>query len=201
MNLTKLVAKLKRRTDSLRKNRLRSRKQRNKFKRTHRRGNLRAAKRYGRAAQRDAKAIRKLKRLIKETNRPSKNFSYSEFDCHNGDTVPTESYAALDHLCEHFLEPLRAKFGAVGVTSGYRPRGYNASIGGATNSVHIYDFPDGRNYRCVAADVHCANGSVEQWASFIRERNPGGLGIYPSSGFIHVDNRDLAGWSRAEWRG
>jgi len=47
-------------------------------------------------------------------------------------------------LCERVLEPIRAHFGPVVVTSGYRTPRLNQLIGGAPNSQHQY---------CEAADI------------------------------------------------
>jgi uncharacterized protein YcbK (DUF882 family) len=201
MNLTKLNRKKARRLLSLRAHRKKAQAQRKKWRKTKKRGYLKAAKKNSQQAKRDAAAIRKINRLIELASRPSPNFRYSEFDCHNGQQVPKAAYSALDHLCRNYLEPLRDEFGPVGVTSGYRPVAYNASIGGATSSVHIYDLADGRNFRMVAADVYCARGNPGQWGAFLSDLHPGGLGIYPGSGFVHVDNRQLAGWPQSRWTG
>lgn len=52
-------------------------------------------------------------------------------------------------LCENVLEPLRARFGPVTVTSGYRSPMANEATGGVTTSFHLYE-----GSRC-AADVTC----------------------------------------------
>ena len=130
--------------------------------------------------------------------RLSKHFTVEEFDCHNGTRVSPREYNGLEYLCKQFLEPLRAKFGAVKINSGYRTRAYNASIGGEPNSFHIYTMHDGNDQ---AADVRCARGTPRQWHAFmagIRARKrggKGGLGLYSS--FVHVDIRDY----KADWRG
>jgi hypothetical protein len=63
--------------------------------------------------------------------RLSKHFTVEEFDCHDGTKVPKRDYKGLQYLCRVYLEPLRKKYGAVHVNSGYRTRAYNARIGGA----------------------------------------------------------------------
>lgn len=50
----------------------------------------------------------------------------------------------LERLCKDFLEPIRARFGPIRVTSGYRCSALNAVIGGSATSAHV----DGR-----AADI------------------------------------------------
>jgi uncharacterized protein YcbK (DUF882 family) len=93
---------------------------------------------------------------------------------------------------------LRKKFGPVHINSGYRTRAYNASIGGASNSYHVYTEHDGNDQ---AADIRCANGSPMQWHTFLagirrtKRNGKGGLGLY--SNFVHVDIRDY----KSDWRG
>ena len=45
--------------------------------------------------------------------------------------------ASLTALCVHVLEPVRAQFGMVAVTSGYRSPAVNKAIGGAKSSQHV----------------------------------------------------------------
>lgn len=130
----------------------------------------------------------------------SAHFDSSEFDCHDGRKVPAAAIPALKELCEHMLEPLRAKYGPCKVLSGYRPRDYNASIGGARFSQHIYDDGPGS----VASDLRFANGTPKQWARSARwrfgfkkvwrARQRGGVGYYPNSGFVHVDSGPRRDW-------
>lgn len=42
-------------------------------------------------------------------------------------------------LCAAILEPIRAKFGPVTITSGYRSPTGNEAAGGVTNSQHLYE--------------------------------------------------------------
>lgn len=156
-----------------------------------------------RARRRHVAAIRFLRKLIgrnrRQVGRMSEHFHVSEFRCTDGTKVPRASYPALRHLCRNYLEPLRARFGAVHVSSGFRTSSYNASIGGASMSLHIYDYP-GREPDAVAADVTCATGTPSEWADFLEGLNPGGLGRY--STFCHVDNRQRVGMSHpARWSG
>jgi uncharacterized protein YcbK (DUF882 family) len=107
-------------------------------------------------------------------------------------------YDGLEYLCRTYLEPLRSKYGRVHVNSGFRTRSYNASIGGASNSFHIYTAHDGNDQ---AADITCAKGGPRDWhrtLNWIRnnKRNgKGGLGLYGR--FVHVDIRDY----KADWTG
>jgi uncharacterized protein YcbK (DUF882 family) len=130
----------------------------------------------------------------------SPHFSRREFDTHDGTRVPAESIPALRHFCVEVLEPLRARFGVCTVTSGYRHPTYNARIGGARRSVHMYGH--GGGIAGVAADVHFALGGTTSWAAaaegLLGKHYPpgGGLGIYPGQ-WIHIDTRSY----RARWVG
>ena len=131
-------------------------------------------------------------------HRLSKNFTVEEFDCHDGTKVQKRDYNGLEYLCKQFLEPLRAKYGAVHINSGYRTPSYNARVGGASNSYHVYTAHDGNDQ---AADITCQKGRPSDWHATLnairnRKRNGrGGLGLYAS--FVHVDIRDY----KSDWRG
>ena len=79
------------------------------------------------------------------------------------ENMPTEAdVERLKALCVMVLEPLRCKFGAMRVTSGYRCQALNKAVGGVKNSQHT---------KGEAADVHCS--SVEQalrMAYYVRDR-------------------------------
>lgn len=157
-----------------------------------------------RARKRHVRAVRFLRKLIgrkrEQAGRMSPNFHVREFATKDGTPVPREAYPALRHLCNDYLEPLRARFGSVHVTSGHRHDAYNAAINGASASLHIYDYP-GRDGDAVAADVVCATGTPDEWAAELAKHHPGGLGVYVRSGFVHVDNRQRVGMPVARWRG
>jgi hypothetical protein len=51
---------------------------------------------------------------------------------------PAEVIERLRVLCNDFLEPLRARFGSLNITSGFRCRNLNTVIGGASDSAHMY---------------------------------------------------------------
>jgi hypothetical protein len=139
--------------------------------------------------------------------RLTRHFIVEEFDSHDGGRVPPEHYAALEHLCDWLLEPLRSDFGAVQVLSGYRTYAHNASVGGARLSVHLLRTPlPGRrtdsSTNAAAADVRCATGAPPQWARWARAerrasdhlatRGRGGVGLYPS--FVHLDTGPARDW-------
>jgi uncharacterized protein YcbK (DUF882 family) len=129
--------------------------------------------------------------------RLSDHFVVEEFDCNDGTKVPSAWYDALKSLCRNHLEPLHAAYGPVTVNSGYRTPSYNASVGGASNSFHIYTAHDTND---PAADVSCAHGSSSQWHAKLDSTRQahyggnGGLGLYPT--FCHIDLRDYpSDWS------
>lgn len=123
----------------------------------------------------------------------SPHFNVREFDCHDGRKVPAAAVPALKKLCLTYLEPLRAEFGPAHVLSGYRPADYNARIGGAKFSQHIYELTPSS----VASDLVFRLGSPALWARFADQLGAGGVGRYDHSGFVHVDNRP----DRARWTG
>ena len=77
---------------------------------------------------------------------------------------PIVARPAMAKLCRVFLEPMRAKFGACYVLAGYRHELYNARIGGARHSQHIYE----DNFECVAADLRFQRGTPAQWAAYAK---------------------------------
>lgn len=98
--------------------------------------------------------------------RPSTHFSWSELTTTSQgqcDNTPTLADAIrLIYLANWVLEPLRAQFGAIQVTSGYRSECVNAAIGGAANSYHR---------KGCAADVYSQEGySAEQMASWLYQQ-------------------------------
>lgn len=152
----------------------------------------------GRRAPKLRKAYARMKALAarlrrKERNRlwASEHFAFAEFDTHDGTPVPLRARRGVKRLCREILEPLRAEFGPCRVTSGYRHRAYNARIGGASNSYHIYDLhPDQP-----AADVSFRRGDPYKWAAAARRLGAGGVGTYPKSGFTHIDLGPRRDWS------
>lgn len=116
-------------------------------------------------------------------NRASPHFAWREFDCRNGVELPEFAHGQVAELAGDFLEPLRGRFGAVRVLSGYRTRAYNQLVGGAPQSFHVYQ----RGRHGVAADVVCARGTAAAWYEWLQRLNPGGLGRYEDH--VHVDTR------------
>lgn len=61
-------------------------------------------------------------------------------------TPPLDAVDRLEELCQTLLEPIRARYGAVRVTSGYRCPDLNRLIGSKDSSQHT---------RGEAADIQC----------------------------------------------
>jgi Peptidase M15 len=131
-------------------------------------------------------------------NKLTANFKATEFYTHDGTPCPTTSRNAMVRLCRDYLEPLRKKFGTAFVLSGYRHEAYNQRIGGARHSQHIYE----HSFENVAADMRFQKGTPAMWAAEAKRLRTkhggkGGIGVYPRSGFVHVDNRNYkADWSQ-----
>ena len=116
----------------------------------------------------------------------SKNFRLSEFRPgeHSYDLI------RLSPQLVNVLEDIRQRAGGqpLHITSGYRPPAYNRKVGGVSNSPHI----DG-----LAADIYSDYISVDRLRDICEAviGDRGGVGYYPTQGFIHVDLRGY----RARW--
>jgi hypothetical protein len=132
-------------------------------------------------------------------NQLTPNFKATEFYTHDGTPCPMRAEKAMIALCRDFLEPMRKKFGQCIILSGYRHERYNAAIGGARHSQHIYE----QSYESVAADIRFRKGTPRTWATEakrlrrVNRKGKGGVGLYVRSGFVHVDNRNYT----ADWTG
>lgn len=94
-------------------------------------------------------------------------------------------------LCQ-FLEKARAKFGPIKITSGNRPPAVNASVGGASNSEHL--FKPG----CGAVDVYPINASCLEFEKWCDKEWPYSVGYGASyRGFVHLGIR--AGRPKIRW--
>jgi len=130
--------------------------------------------------------------------RLSPHFTVEEFDCKDGTKVPAADYAGLTWIAQNYLEPLRAKYGPVKINSGFRTASYNAKIGGASKSYHIYTLRTGNNQAC---DITCSKGGPRDWHRTLsayrqsKRGGRGGLGLYDR--FVHVDTRP----TKADWKG
>lgn len=109
----------------------------------------------------------------------SEHFKLSEFQPRD----PQYRYLRVSPELIKILEQIRAAVGhPLLVNSGYRPKKYNAGVGGAPLSTHI----DG-----LAADISCllipVSTLYEKADALVGDR--GGVGYYPSQEFVHVDVR------------
>lgn len=121
----------------------------------------------------------------------SKNFSRSEFACHDGcgfDLPVPELVARLQALRSLVGRPIY-------INSGCRCKKHNAAVGGVPDSQHLF----GR-----AADVVLTQGgmdSIELAYLLSMAKRPdlfahGGIGVYERAGFLHLDVRGYpARWS------
>ena len=119
-------------------------------------------------------------------------------------SVPPEGLWPFILLTLTVLDRLRDELGVpIQLTSTYRSPVYNGAVGGVRLSQHT-------QFRAI--DFTCSAGRPEEWGRMLRSYrsqsfvNPhtgdafafrGGIGTYPSKGFVHVDTR---GWD-ADWSG
>jgi uncharacterized protein YcbK (DUF882 family) len=91
-----------------------------------------------------------------------------------------------DDLRAHFGKPCR-------ILSSYRSPAYNKAVGGAPLSQHLRF-----NALDITIDGISPQRVYDKLLEWRREgRFTGGLGLYPSSGFVHIDTRG----TNAAWRG
>ena len=94
-------------------------------------------------------------------------------------------------LCQ-FLEKARTKFGPIKITSGNRPPAVNASVGGVSNSEHL--FKPG----CGAVDIYPINASCLELEKWCDKEWPYSVGYGASyRGFVHLGIR--AGRPKVRW--
>jgi hypothetical protein len=124
----------------------------------------------------------------------SKNFHLSEFTTSQtaarrriDNTPPPAVIKALTDLCTHVLEPVRAHFGPVRVSSGYRSPALNRAVGGSKTSQHVLG---------QAADIECpgvSNAELARWIARNTDFDQLILEFYtpgqPNSGWVHVSWR------------
>ena len=122
------------------------------------------------------------------------NFTYSEL-CNGGQEarrfVAQDQCDIATEICE-YLEKLRDKFGPIKITSGHRPPAINASVGGASQSEHLYQVG------CGAVDIYPVNGRGQEMENFCDQDWPYSVGYGMSyRGFVHLGIR--AGRPRVRW--
>jgi hypothetical protein len=96
-------------------------------------------------------------------------------------------------LCQ-FIEKARAAFGGKPaiITSGYRPPAVNKSVGGASQSEHLYDAPG-----VGAVDFYLEGVPVKELQDWADRAWPYSLGYGAPKGFIHIGKRK--GGPRVRW--
>jgi len=119
----------------------------------------------------------------------SANFSWHEFNCHDGTPVPDIYKGNIVKLVGDVLQPLRDALGLpIKVNSGYRTPEYNKDCGGVENSQHLLARAADITIKGLSADEtnHIVRGyMIARWAF---SEQGGGVGWY--KGFTHVDIRD-----------
>lgn len=114
------------------------------------------------------------------SGKASAHFAFREFACKCGGTLTGCEGVKVARALLAKLEIYRAKNGSTRIVSGYRCRGHNARVGGATNSQHLYG---------TAADLdrRWSWQTVKSWRLF------SGIGYKGSNGLVqHVDVRSNA---------
>ena len=116
----------------------------------------------------------------------SADFTVQEFACKDGSDpvfIDTELVALLQGIRTPVGRP-------VIVSSGFRTAAHNHAVGGVADSQHCY----GR-----AADIRIPGICTEQLAAYAETLLPGtgGIGRYPSQGFVHLDVRR----TKSRWTG
>lgn len=128
----------------------------------------------------------------------SPSFAIEEFACHDGTDVPSELVPNVADLCIGVLQPIRNKWGALTVISGYRTPGYNQRVAGAAKSTHMTGM--GADIRpSKYADVAELARTIEAMHKAGELRALGGLGIY--RGWVHVDIKHAADGHLRRWSG
>lgn len=116
----------------------------------------------------------------------TKNFCVKEFACEDGSNIIVISQELVE-----LLQKVRNYFGkAVTITSGYRTVAHNKKVGGSADSQHLYG---------IAADIIVKDTKAKKVANYIETLLPssGGIGIYTSQNFVHVDLRPV----KTRWNG
>lgn len=93
-----------------------------------------------------------------------------------------------------FLERVRVQFGnkAIVITSGYRPPAINRSVGGASQSEHLFDAPS-----TGAVDFNVPGADITAVQTWCNKHWPYSLGYGAPKGFVHLGIRP--GRPRVRW--
>lgn len=128
------------------------------------------------------------------------HFALSEFDCHDGQSVPEVYRPNLDRLCIGVLEPVRERWGKpIIIISGWRSKSWNAKVGGAPGSRHLK--AEAGDIRTVQVmDLPELRALIEDMIADDELPALGGIGYYPNR-WLHVDVRPHAPLRLARWDG
>jgi len=91
------------------------------------------------------------------------------------------------YLCENVLEPIRKKFGAVIITSGFRCPVLNKLVGGVNNSQHLGGL-DKSDTGSAAVDFYCLNTELDKVWNWLDNINFDQAGLNIKQGFIHISS-------------
>ncbi len=126
----------------------------------------------------------------------TKNFSRSEFACKGAACCDNSAPISAEHVEK--LQALRTYIGLpLRVTSGFRCKKHNKTVGGSVTSQHILG---------LATDITCASLSAQELITKVVEFDTrtldaldlvsdlgnfvfSGIGFYPDQNFIHLDSR------------
>ncbi len=110
----------------------------------------------------------------------SAHFKVKEFACGDGSDI-----VLIDSDLVNVLEVIRHYFDKpIIITSAYRTDTHNKKVGGSVNSQHVLG---------KAADIVIVGVSpkdIAAVAEYILD-GKGGIGLYPSKGFVHIDTREI----------
>lgn len=127
---------------------------------------------------------------FKKMDRPSKNFTWAEFDSHDGAAMPPAVKENIKKLAQN-LEVIRSYFNLpIQINSGYRSAAQNIKANGRIGSKHLIG---------QAADIVIKGKTAAQVQLAIEELillgkiRQGGVGKYPN--FTHYDIRG----TKARW--
>ena len=99
-------------------------------------------------------------------------------------TPPPAAIEAMQALCTHVLEPLRASLGPVSISSGYRCLALNRAIRSGDNSQHV---------RGEAADISVKGHTLAEVFNWLQAHAPFDQLIreFPPRGWVHVSHTRL----------
>lgn len=116
----------------------------------------------------------------------SANFKVKDFACKDGSDI-----ILINPYLIELLEKIRAHFGkSLHINSGYRTPPYNRKIGGVGKSSHMFGN---------AADFRIDGVKPIEICTWLNTFHTGGIGLYVTKNFTHVDVRNVVGSTKATW--